>query len=243
MNRPLRQAQGRTPSAGSGQGTPSAGSGQALKRLDLDAIVLAGGESRRMGLPKALLPFGNTTLLGAILDILHPLFRRVLIVARERRGLEGLGVEVLTDDSPQRGLMVGVARGLTASDAPWCFAVGCDMPFLQPGVIRRMADNLQECDILAPYLEGHLLPLHTFYGRECLPEMQALLDKGIGFVRPLFSLCRVRSMEASLFLDLDPDLLSFRDLDTPQEYQAAQTLLQRPKPPSQPKNPFHDSCP
>ena len=193
---------------------------------DLDALVLAGGESRRMNFPKALLPLGSGTLIGTVLALLQPLFRRVLVVARDSEGLAGLGVEVLTDERPERGPLVGLARGLAASDAPWCFLVGCDMPFLRSEVIQRMAERLSGCDILVPHLEGRFQSLHAFYGQGCLPYARELLEKGITFPRALFPHCRVRTVAAADFLDIDPDLLSFRDLNTMEDYQAARQQIQ-----------------
>ena len=67
----------------------------------LDAIVLAGGDSRRMGSPKATLPFGGTTLAGAVVAALQPVFRQVLVVTWEPAslsdGLSGFDVEILED--------------------------------------------------------------------------------------------------------------------------------------------------
>ena len=142
----------------------------------LDALVLAGGESRRMGLPKASLPLDGTSLVSAVVSSLRPLFRRVVLVARDPEGLDGLGAEVVTDDRPERGPLVGLARGLAASDSPWCFVIGCDMPFLRPQVILRMAGHLGEGDVLAVLLEGHIQPLHAFYARSCLPIANRLLE-------------------------------------------------------------------
>ncbi len=193
--------------------------------LELDALVMAGGESRRMGCPKELLPFGDTTLIHAVIEILQPLFRRVLVVARDPQCLDLPGVQVLLDNSTQRGPLVGLARGLEASNASWCFAVACDMPFLHPLVIQRMAEKLADCDILAPFVAGRLQPLHAFYSRSCLPIAQHLLDRGITSARALFPHCRVRTMLASDFVDVDPKLLSFTDLDTKKQYLAAQQLL------------------
>ncbi|MBF8267051.1 MAG: putative molybdenum cofactor guanylyltransferase [Dehalococcoidia bacterium] len=193
---------------------------------DMDALVLAGGESRRVGSPKALLPLGNTNLIGAVLARLQPLFRRVLVVARDGESLAGLGATVLVDGRLERGPLVGLTRGLEASDAPWCFVVGCDMPFLSPAVIHRMVEHLSGCDILAPSLGGHLQTLHAFYGRACLPLARGLLKEGNTSPRALFPLCTFRTMEATEFLDIDPELLSFRDLDTVEEYQAALQLAQ-----------------
>lgn len=189
----------------------------------LDAIVLAGGESRRMGTPKAFLPWESTTMLEALLGRLTPLFRRAIVVVRDQAGWEGLGVEVLTDGRPERGPLVGLARGLAASDAPWCYVMGCDMPFLRPAVVGWMAQRLEGCDILA-LEEGRPVPLPAFYGRGCLAPALELLDRGETSLRALFLHCRVRTIPGASLQTLDPHLLSLRDLDTPEEYEAARRL-------------------
>ena len=186
----------------------------------LDALVLAGGQSKRIGVPKALLPWKETTLIAT----LTPLFRRVLVIARDSKELAGLGVEVLADTQPARGPLVGLVTGLAASDTPWCFVVGCDMPLLQPDVIGRMAENLEGCDILVPSLEGRLQPLHAFYSRECLPRAVDLLSHGITAPHDLFSRCQLRTMPAADFMDIDPELLSSKDIDTRDDYRVAQGL-------------------
>ena len=93
-----------------------------------------------MGAPKAHLPFGNATLIETVVATLRPVFKTVYVVGRDRERLVDLGVTLLIDDRDEQGPLVGLARGLSASDAPWCFAVGCDMPFLSPLVIRRMGE-------------------------------------------------------------------------------------------------------
>ncbi|MFH1560186.1 MAG: molybdenum cofactor guanylyltransferase [Chloroflexota bacterium] len=191
---------------------------------DLDTIVLAGGASRRMGVPKAFLPLGSTTLIEAVISQLKPIFRQVLVVARDSKGLRDLDAVVLTDQHQERGPLVGLARGLAVSDAPWCFVVGCDMPFLRPEVIRRMALHLSNCDVLALNVAGHFEPLHAFYSQRCLSIAKRLLDGGVTSLQAIFPSCSVGSLEPDMFLDIDPDLLSFRDLDTEDEYHAALRL-------------------
>ena len=135
-------------------------------------------------------------------------------------------MEVLIDDRPQQGPLVGLARGLAASEALWCFVVGCDMPFLRPAVILRMAEHVNGCDILAPRLGGRIQPLHAFYSMRCLPKANELLEEAITSPQALFARYNIREVSASDFLDLDPDLLSFRDLDTMEDYRQAFKLFQ-----------------
>jgi molybdopterin-guanine dinucleotide biosynthesis protein A len=196
-----------------------------LDTLELDALVLAGGESRRMGRPKALLPFGDTTLLGAVVKRLRPLFHRVLVVARENESLRGVDAEVLIDDRLERGPLVGLARGLAATEAPCCFVVGCDMPFIQPKVIKHMARLLDGCDVLAPLIGGRVQPLHAFYSRRCLSLATQLLDANSVSLQALLALCQVRTIGADELVPLDPELLSFRDVDTVKDYAKAKALV------------------
>ena len=178
-----------------------------------------------MGTPKAMLRWGDTTILGATLAVLRPLFRRVLVVTRDRAALRCLPVEVLEDEHPVRGPLAGLARGLSASKAPWCFVVGCDMPLLLPEVVQRMAGYLDGRQILAACVEGRPQPLHAYYSRSCLAQAETLLDRGISSLMALHSRCRVRSLDAKVFLDIDPELRSFKDLDTMEEYEAATKLF------------------
>ena len=195
------------------------------KMHELDAIVLAGGESRRMGTAKAMLAWGNSTVIGATLAVLRPLFRRVLVVSRDKTSLPDLPVEVLEDGRAVHGPLAGLARGLSATDAPWCFLVGCDMPMVRTEVIHRMTDHLGGCQILAPYLDGYHQPLHAYYSRACLTHAEELLDQGITSLRSLLSRCDVRSLTATDFMDIDPELRSFKDIDTLEDYEAARNLL------------------
>ena len=194
---------------------------------DMDAIVLAGGQSARMGAPKAHLPFGSATLIETVVATLRPVFKTVYVVCRDRERLAGLAATLLTDDRDDQGLLVGLARGLSASDAPWRFAVGCDMPFLSPRVIRHMASFLDDCDVLAANVEGRIQPLHAFYSTGCLPAALGLLDKGTTSLKALLAACKVRSIDGRDFLDLDPELTSFMDLDTEEEYRAARQIVER----------------
>ena len=85
-----------------------------LKLGDLDALVLAGGDSTRMGTRKGLLPLKGSTIIGSTMEVLGTLFRRVFVVARESSPWEGLGVEVLLDGRREQGSL-GRARPGTGS--------------------------------------------------------------------------------------------------------------------------------
>ena len=186
-----------------------------------DAIILAGGNSRRMGADKASLPFGDSSLVGAAVDALRPVFRKVMGVTRDRRSLSGLVVEILEDDMPLQGPLVGLVRGLSNSQAPWCFVAACDMPFLQVEVINSMSGHLLDCDAVIPEYDGRLQTLHAFYSRSCLPIAEELLAQGNTSMRALVSHCRVTKLSESDFEHLPGGLKSFHDLDTQEEYKDA----------------------
>lgn len=188
---------------------------------ELDAVVLAGGVSSRMGAVKATLPFGDTTLVGAVVAALQPVFRRVLVVTRDIDSLTGLDAEIIQDDRRLQGPLVGVARGLAHSGAPWCFVAACDMPFLQLEVIKVMAAHLADCDAVVPEYDGRLQTLHAFYSSSCIPIAEELLDREVTSMRALVSQCRVTKLPQESFFGVPGGLRSFHDLDTPVEYREA----------------------
>ncbi len=96
------------------------------------------------------------------------------------------------------------------------------MPFLHSGTIRRMATNLEGCDILAACLDGQLQPLHAFYSLACLTYAEQLLAQGITSLKALHAGVRVRHLTSGDFEGLG--LASFKDMDTLEDLQAARVL-------------------
>lgn len=191
---------------------------------DCTALVMAGGQSQRMGSDKASLLLGEHTLLDRVLTVVQPLFPHVLVSVREPR--PDIAQTQICDAYPNAGPLAGLCAGLRAVQTPWLFAVATDMPFVQAALIERLAAMRSSGDRRAqaavPMVGGHPQPLAAFYAKECLPEVEALLQcdgrRSLRAVLDQLSVCYVD--EADLRA-ADPGLRSFFDLDTPHDLAVA----------------------
>ena len=181
------------------------------------ALVLAGGESLRMGTPKPFVRLHGIPLIEHVLERLHPSFDTVYIVGGDIQGLSYLGVPLIQDKEAHRGPLVGLYSGLAYSKAEWCFVVGCDMPFLSTAVIDYMATFLDRGDIVAAKANGRVQPLHSFYSRRCIPRATELISLGTTSLKALVGSCLTTIVPEEELARLDPGLCSFRDLDTPDQ--------------------------
>ena len=184
------------------------------------ALVLAGGESLRMGTPKPFVRLHGVPLIEHVLERLHPSFDTVYIAGGDIQGLSYLGVPLIQDRGPHRGPLVGLYSGLTYSKAEWCFVVGCDMPFLSTAVIDYMATFLDCGDIVAARVKGQVQPLHSFYSSRCIPRANHLLSLGTTSLKALLGNCRTTIIPEGELATLDPGLCSFQDLDTPDQVES-----------------------
>jgi molybdopterin-guanine dinucleotide biosynthesis protein A len=176
------------------------------------ALILAGGESRRMGRDKATLPLGEKTLLQHVADTLHPLFPHLLVSVRQPR--PDLAYPQICDTVANAGALAGLMAGLAAAPTPWIFAVACDMPFLHPAVVRYLAAQRGEFQAVVPVVQGHAQPLAAFYHQSCLAEFAQHPHSGMRKQLKNLAVCYVPD---TLLTPLDPTLHSFFDLDTPQD--------------------------
>lgn len=184
------------------------------------ALILAGGDSRRMGQDKASLVFDGQTLLQRVASIVQPLFAETIISVRQPR--EDIALPQVCDDPAQRGPLAGLAAGLHSATTPWVFAVACDMPFITPALIEHLAACRSGSQAVVPVVHGHAQPLAAFYARGGLQALQRLLGgSGQHSVRALLDRLRVCYVDEAQLLVADPKLKSFFDLDTPRDVAAA----------------------
>lgn len=194
----------------------------------MTGLLVAGGKSRRMGRDKRFLELGGQPLLQRALSVLEHLFSEVLIaVAEPLPQLTGRGFRVVLDLIPDRATLGGLYTGLSSASHPRVFAVGCDMPFLNEEAIRRLAGLGAEADVVMPRLATGLQPMHAIYSKNCLPHLEQMARAEQLKVQELVEIAglTVKLVPEKDFLDVDPQLLSFFNINTPADLEFARKLL------------------
>ncbi len=190
------------------------------------ALILCGGQSRRMGRPKAWLPFGREVLLQRVVRLLGGAVGPMVVVAGPGQDLPELpaGVTVVRDPVAHRGPLQGIATGLGAlpEGVEFAYATATDAPFLRPAWVTRLAELAGDHDLVIPEVDGYLHPLAALYRRATVaPAAGALL--AADRLRPVFLLeaLRGRVVTPDDLRAADPDLSTLRNLNTPEDYEAA----------------------
>jgi molybdopterin-guanine dinucleotide biosynthesis protein A len=192
-------------------------------------IVLCGGESRRMGRPKAWLPVGRETMLARVVGVLRRVVDPVVVVGAPGQDLPALvaDVVVVRDAVPGRGPLEGLAAGFQElpEEVEAAFVSSCDVPLLREAFIRFVVESLGDADIAVPHTDGFFHPLAAVYRRRVVVEINRLL--AADRLRPffLFEAVATRTLTAEKLRRVDPELDSLRNLNTPEDYDAALKAL------------------
>lgn len=188
-------------------------------------IILAGGKSSRMKLPKATLPFGDETMLHRVVRLLSTVVHPIIVVAAPQQQLPALpaGVIVARDEREGRGPLEGLLAGLIAAapHAEAVYATSCDVPLLAPSFVQAMIDHLADFEIAVPVEDGFPHPLAAVYRTSVVPHIRELLASDQ--LRPVFLYDRVRTKRVPVaeLQAADPGLLTLRNLNRPEDYLAA----------------------
>jgi molybdenum cofactor guanylyltransferase len=188
-------------------------------------IVLCGGRSSRMGRPKAWLPFGDEVLLQRVVRILSEVVHPIVVVAAPGQDLPLLpeSIRVVRDEREYLGPLNGLAEGLAVLDglAEIAYLSSCDVPFLRPAFVRRVVERLGNSFVCMPEVGGYKHPLAAAYRVSVVPVVKRLLSENRlrpAFLAELVPTCLLHEADLT---DVDPDLSSLRNVNTPEEYEAA----------------------
>ena len=191
---------------------------------DTTGAVLAGGLSRRFGSDKSAAPWRATTLVETVAAVVSGVFDLTLIVVKDPAPflrLERPGCSVVCDLRPEAHSLGGVSSALAHAATERVFVCACDMPFLNAGLVRGLAELGGGFDAVVPVWEGRLQPLCAVYGRACVPVIDHLLSQERARVQDVFDLVRTRVVTEEEIRAMDPQGRSFMDLDTRAEYERA----------------------
>ena len=176
------------------------------------AIIMAGGDSRRMGIDKSMLPVNGRPLIERICQQLRGSFEQVLISANDASKFAFLDLAVVPDKVAGQGPLMGIASALNASDNDLNFVVACDIPRIELPFVRRLLCEAVRggADIVLPVGgDGKQEPLFAVYRKSALEAIDKVLSSGGRKISDVFPLCTVK------YIEMEGSLIN---LNTPAEY-------------------------
>jgi len=193
--------------------------GRWLVRHEATAIILAGGQSRRIGTDKSMLEIGGRPMIAHIAAQLKPMFDEVIVSANERGKYDFLGLAVVPDLEAGQGPLMGIASALGRVRNEICFAMGCDIPTVDYAFVHRMLERAATCDLVMPRsADEKYEPLFAVYRRSVAGPALDILKAGGRRIVELFQ--RVRTD----FLDFEPGDW-YRNINTMEDYRAARAQI------------------
>lgn len=196
------------------------------------AIILAGGRSSRMGTDKATLAWrGMTMIEHVVAQLLRGGFAELVVVAGRGRahaipGLAGAPARVVWDEGEFEGPLKALRLGLSQVGAQVAFACGCDLPFVNARLATVLCDGAATRDADIPLVDGRLQVLHAAYNQSCIAALDAMIGWGARKLQDLVPLLDARIMEEHELRGHDPRLLSFLNVNSPEDYARALRLAQ-----------------
>lgn len=192
--------------------------------MRVSAAVMAGGQSRRMGYDKSLLEIDGQPLIERVLERLSRVSDDLVVVTNEPNKYAWLAdrVRFVPDATgPGKGPLAGIASAIAAAREPAVLVVATDMPFLRVPLLRHLAELAASADVVVPLIEaGRPETLHAVYGRACLAPIERQLATGWYKITAFFAEVRVREVGMEELRCYDPDLRSFVNANTPEEWTA-----------------------
>jgi len=184
---------------------------------EASGIILAGGESSRMGVNKAFIEVNGKRIIDATVELFGSLFPEVIIVSNAPLDYAYLNARIAADIIPQKGSLGGIYTGLFYSSYPHSLVAACDMPFIRREVIEYLIGRIDHHDVVIPHLSDGFHPLHAIYSRRCLPFMERLINEDNLKIINFFKKVRVREVKEKELIQFDPLLRSFLNVNAPED--------------------------
>lgn len=182
------------------------------RRFPSSAIIMAGGQSRRMGTDKTLLPMGQISLIEYVIRQIEPFFEEILISANEASRFENLPYCVVPDYTRGKGPIVGLITAIQSARYDTCFVQACDIPRTDIPLIEKMLSLVTNHDAVVPKThEGYYEPLFAVYRKSAIPAMKRILEKENGRCSLIPERCN------SIVVELD-ETQNLRNMNTPADY-------------------------
>ena len=192
--------------------------------MNVVGYVLAGGQSQRMGQDKALLPWGDKTLLSyALARLREATSRGVAVLCGPELRYQDHGAPLFPDVVPEAGALGGVLTGLERlpADADYGLFLAVDLPLVPIALLRRLAERAEEgIDAVVAFSPAGPEPLCAIYSRNCLEPIRQNVEAGRLKMTDFWTTVTVKALYPGALQDLGDPATLFKNANTTADYDA-----------------------
>ncbi len=186
----------------------------------MQCVVLAGGQSRRMGRNKALLPIKGEPMIQRVIETCQKLSNNIVVVSNDPNTYPFIKQKIISDRYPNKGPLAGLESAMYHSDDEWFILAPCDSPSLSHEVFKHLLTESSGSDIVVPVFNGKEQPLHGLYHRTCYETIKSQLEQNSLRMRDLFEKHNTKFIH-----QFNPSITNrivenhFTNLNHPEEYE------------------------
>jgi molybdopterin-guanine dinucleotide biosynthesis protein A len=181
-----------------------------------------------MGQDKAFLPVGGRLTIERVLNRVKPLSDDVFINTNSPEKYHQFGLRLVGDVYPDKAALGGIYSAIYAAQHPHVLVVACDMPFLNVGLLQYLMTLAPQADVIAPLIDPpQPETLHAVYSKACLTAIEARLRTNRLRIIGFFDEISVRYIEREEIAQFDPEFYSFKNINTPEDWQKARMLARQ----------------
>ncbi len=201
-----------------------------MEKTVKSAIILAGGNSKRMGQDKTQLKLAGKTIIEIVAGKLSSVFSEVIVAGKNQEDFSHLPVKFTRDiiEKPFRNSLTGVHGGLSRSSSDFNLVVACDMPFINTGLIDFLARYpVNDYQAVVPLVKERHQALHAIYSKSCIPHIANHLEKDVFRIGYFITCIDTGYIPEKVIEKYDPGFLTFFNINTREDYFKAVEMVEK----------------
>ncbi len=198
-----------------------------VKKKMGSAVILAGGENKRFGSPKAFIEIDGKTIIEIIVNKIQNSFKEIIVVTDQDIKTGNMPVTVTGDiiTNGQKSSLRGLHTGLKKSAYSDIFVIGCDMPFINVELVEYLHSFLPGNHAVVPMIDGYAQPLFALYDKSCLPVIEESLKKEKLKISCLYKNLKIAYIFKEKIEEIDPGQKSFYNINTVEDFNKIKELF------------------
>ena len=200
-----------------------------MNRPSITGVILAGGLNTRFhGRTKAFIDIDGKMIIDRLMDVYAKLFEDIIIVSNNPLRYLDWDAQIVTDVLPTRSALTGIHTGLFYAHTDYAFIAACDIPFLKASVVALILDSVRpDIDAVMPETQRGFEPLCALYATRLADAAAQHVQQGDFKIMRAFRKRRIRTVSEKRLRSVDPELMSFFNVNTPEDLAGAERYCRR----------------